>query len=177
MKLNDFQLVNKWVPDTEGPKWDDYGYGLTGQPKYIIDQTTNKKFLNESKKIIRIKCAILTIATPIKKPLFAIPICAFRVIKILSFSHFWQSKYRTTKGQPFREAGKDVLKIAATPLAIIGLECAAIYGVFRPHDGRKIYANIETAVFYPFVLAPCFQPNSSNRRLARKVQREMLVLL
>ncbi|MBS4171388.1 hypothetical protein NEOC95_002136 [Neochlamydia sp. AcF95] len=45
-----------------------------------------------------------------------------------------------------------------TPVALVGLELAAIYGIFTPYNGRKLYASIERAQYGKFTLAPCFQP-------------------
>jgi len=61
-----------------------------------------------------------------------------------------------------KEAGKDLLRIFTTPIAYVGLELAAIYGRFRPYDGRKLYATIERAQYGHFILAPCFQPQATR---------------
>ena len=56
------------------------------------------------------------------------------------------------------DAGKDSLRIVAAPFSILGLELAALYGLIRPYDGRKMYATIERAMYGNPILAPCFQP-------------------
>lgn len=48
------------------------------------------------------------------------------------------------------------------PIAIIRLELAVIYGVFRPYDSRKLYATLERAQYGRHILAPCFQPGATN---------------
>jgi hypothetical protein len=58
-----------------------------------------------------------------------------------------------------KDAGKDLLRVVTTPIALVGLELAAIYGIFNPYDGRKLYASIERAQYGNFILAPCFQPD------------------
>lgn len=60
------------------------------------------------------------------------------------------------------DAGQDILRIIATPFSILGLELAAIYGMFRPYDGRKLYGSIERATYGKAILAPCFQPNPTS---------------
>lgn len=56
-------------------------------------------------------------------------------------------------------AGGDLLRIVATPISLIGLELSAIYGIFNPFDGRKLYASFERATYGKHILAPCFQPD------------------
>lgn len=52
--IQDFKPVNAWSLDNQGPSWmdsDDF------DPEYIIDQSTGNRYWNESKGIIRFKCA------------------------------------------------------------------------------------------------------------------------
>ena len=49
--------------------------------------------------------------------------------------------------------GKDLLSIVATPLAIVGLELAAIYGLFRPFEGKKWYERIEVLLYSSLVVS------------------------
>jgi hypothetical protein len=94
---------------------------------------------------------------------------AYRIFKLVTFSHFWVEKKSEVNESGEREynfkarltdAGQDLLRIVATPVAIIGLELVAIYGLFRPYDGRKLYASIERATYGNGMLAPCFQPGA-----------------
>lgn len=48
--IGDFQLVNQWKPDLDGEKWQ-YGEER-GQPMYIVDQTTKRRYLNESQIVV-----------------------------------------------------------------------------------------------------------------------------
>jgi len=61
------------------------------------------------------------------------------------------------------EAGKDLFRIIASPVALIGLELSAIYGIANPYDGRKLFASIERGIYSGrFQTAPCFQPLSKT---------------
>ena len=155
VKLKDFQLVNQWKLDEKGPEWSD-----DPSPRYLIDETTGRKYWNESEKCVRIKCLLLTLGTPFVHPITSIINVGMRVLKLVTFSHFWIGKREW--GYDFKarllDAGKDLLRIVATPIALVGLELAAVYGLARPYDGRKLYATIERAMYGRFILAPCFQP-------------------
>ena len=87
---------------------------------------------------------------------------AFRILKLATLSHLWIRKAGEDKYNfkaRVKDAAVDLLKVAIHPIVIVGLELAAIYGVFRPYDGRKLYASLERAQYGHCVLAPCFQPD------------------
>lgn len=155
--LKDFQPLNSWKVDVRG---DTYENGI---PFHIIDQTTNRKYLNESKGVVAFKCFLLALGTPLVHIIASLVSTVYLITKVVTFSHFRIHK----KEEPYAflarlgNAGKDVLKIVATPISLIGLELAALYGIFKPYDGRKLYASIERARYGNYVLAPCFQPNPS----------------
>lgn len=153
----DFQPMNTWIVDHEGSVWSD-----TKEPAYLIDESTGRQYWNESKKTVRIKSLLLTFGTPFVHGFASVWNIARRIINLVTFYHFWtpkegQKSYNFIKR--LKDAGDDLLKIATQPLALIGLELAAIYGIFNPYDGRKLYATIERAQYGTFLLAPCFQPN------------------
>jgi hypothetical protein len=172
--FKDFQLINNWKPDLKGQKWGcckDH----KEQPMFIIDETTNRRYLNESPWTIRMKCCLLTFGTPFVHPIASIANLFYRIIKIATFSHFWTEK----KGEKayefqarFADAYKDLLRIAAVPFNTAGLELAAIYGIIRPLDGRKIYASIERASYGSFILAPCFQPDPKFHALGGDLNKK-----
>lgn len=155
--LRDFQPFNRWVVDQDGPKWSDQD-----EPQYLIDGTTGRKYWNESKGVVGFKCFLLTLGTPIVHAIASLVNMAYRIIKLVSFSHFWMPR-ENEKAYSFtarlKEAGVDLLRVFTTPLAYLGLETAALYGIFNPYDGRKLYASIERAQYGNFILAPCFQPD------------------
>lgn len=167
--LKDFQPINRWKLDSEGPQW---GYGVQ-EPQYIIDQSTGRRYFNESKGIVGYKCFLLTLGTPFVHLPAAFINLAYRIAKVVSGSHFWAAASHTTTFKArLTEAGKDLLRIVAAPLALVGLELAAIYGMGRPYDGRKLYATIERAQYGNFILAPCFQPDPTQHALGGDVNKK-----
>ncbi len=155
ISFGDFCPINTWEPDTKGQKWSN------GEPQMLIDKTTGKHYLNEYKHVVAIKCFLLTIGTPVVHSIVSLVNVAYKIIKLISFSHFWEEreeeKSYSLKGR-LQEAGQDFLRVLTTPLALMGLELAAFYGLFTPYNGRKLYASIERAQYGHFILAPCFQP-------------------
>jgi hypothetical protein len=160
--LRDFRPINIWEIDHDGAKYHD------GSPEHVVDLTTGRRYWNESKGTIRFKCFLLTLGVPLIHPITAAVNVAYRVVKLVSFYHFWgikDAQGRFNLKESLSKAGKDALRIIATPLSIVGLELAAIYGLFRPYDGRKLFASIERATYGSFILAPCFQPDPTSHAL------------
>ncbi|KIC74701.1 hypothetical protein DB42_AZ00560 [Neochlamydia sp. EPS4] len=153
--LANFQLINGWKPALDSAKWSD------GSPKYLIDTSTGRKYWNEPKNSVRFKCFLLILGTPIVHSLASLVNTAYRIVKLASFSHFWTGKATENsysfKGR-LKDAGQDLLRVVTPPVVLVGLELAAIYGIFTPYNGRKLYASIERAQYGKFTLAPCFQP-------------------
>lgn len=159
--LKDFQPVNRWKPDLDGEKFTCCPEHR-GQARFIIDETTNRRYSNDSPGTVRLKCFLLTLGTPFVHPLVSIANVGYRVLRLVSFANFWAQNEKETKYNfkaRLANAGKDLLRIVATPFALLGLQLAAVYGLFRPYDGRKLYATIERATYGNFILAPCFQPD------------------
>lgn len=156
----DFQPINEWQLQHNGPKWKG-----EDSPLYLMDQTTKRLYWNESKRCVRVKCLLLSLATPFAHSAFAIKATALRILKLGTFYHFWSHK-KGEKNYSLKsraiDAGIEALKIVVTPFAIVGLELAAIYGLFTPYNGRKLYATIERALYGRSILAPCFQPNPKS---------------
>ncbi len=104
----------------------------------------------------------MTLGTPIVHSTASVVNVAYRIVKLVSLSHFWMSR-EAEKSYNFKarlkSAGKDLARVLMQAFASVGLELAAIYGLFRPLDGRKLYASIERAQYGNFILAPCFQPS------------------
>lgn len=156
VSIKDFQPCNQWKPDLDGPKW------LDGSPELLVDMTTNKKYWNEDKGCVRFKCFLLILGTPVVHSIAAVVCVAARIVKLVTLSHFWRDKSSEENysfGARVLDAGVDLKKILTQPLAAVALELSAIYGLFSPYDGRKLYASIERAQYGSFVLAPCFQPD------------------
>jgi hypothetical protein len=163
--LKDFNPFNKWKVDPYGSDYQD------GQPMYIIDQTTGKRYFNETKGCVRTKCSLLTLGTPFVHSIAAILNLAYRILRLITFYHFSKDDKKYTFKTRLIDAGKDFLRIVATPFSIIGLELSAIYGIFRPYDGRKLYASFERAEYGNFILAPCFQPDPRYHALGGNVYK------
>ncbi len=174
VSFEDFQLSNTWKPDVDGPRWikweagDDGLKGVDEGPKYLIDMTTGRRYWNESEECVRLKCFLLTLFTPIYHLIASVVDVFYRIVKLVSGSHFWMDKEGeksySLKGR-LKDAGQDFLRVLTAPFAFIGLELAAIYGIFNPYDGRKLYASIERAQYGTFILAPCFQPDPKYHAL------------
>lgn len=152
----DFSLVTHWEVDSNGPKWAD------GTPKYITDKKMDQNYWNETKRRIRTKCALLTSITPLVHLVALICNLAFRIYNVLSTENFYVKKNGREEfdfAVGISKSGDDILRIVATPFAYIALELSAIYGIFRPLDGRKLYASLERAMYEQEIFAPCFQPS------------------
>lgn len=151
--LKDFYPINHWEVDRE-------------KPKNIIDWSTGRKYMNESEGIIRTKCFFVIFATPVVHCVACVVNVANRVAKLLIGFQFWVPRVGEESCSfkaRLKEARKDLLLVLAQPLAFLGLELAAIYGLFRPLDGRKIYASIERVQYGGSVLTPCFQPKCCHK--------------
>jgi hypothetical protein len=57
--LEDFRLVNNWKVHVDGEKFNSYNQ-QSWIPKFIIDETTGRRYLNESPGLIRFKCFLVT---------------------------------------------------------------------------------------------------------------------
>lgn len=170
ISLKDFQPINHWKPDFDGPRW-----WRTKEPQFIIDLSTNRRYLNEDSNIVRFKSFLLTIGTPFVHSIATIVNIACKTLKIATLSHFWIEK---DEGLSYSlknriiDMGIDISRIATAPIALIGLELAAIYGVLKPYDGRKLYATIERAEYGNFILAPCFQPDPSRHAFGGDINQK-----
>jgi hypothetical protein len=159
--LADFQPINTWKPDRDGEKWQD------GSPRYLTDMSTGRRYWNESEDIVWGKCLMASVATPFLHPVAVICNIAYRILKLVSLYHFWgvrDEKGRFNFKKSITEVGEDIFKLVVSPFSLIG-EAAAIYGLYSPYDGRKLYASIERATYGHFILAPCFQPDPTSHAL------------
>ena len=170
LTLRDFQLCTDWREEVDGEKF------LDETPKYIIDQSTGRKYLNESDALVRFKFVIFAIAgTPVVHSLSLACHVVYRIAKLITASHFWiykenESEYSFTCR--LEDAAVDLLKVAMAPLVLIGLELSAVYGIFNPRDGRKLFASLERFEFEnSFILSPCFQPDPTHHLLGGDLNR------
>ncbi len=157
--FRDFQPINNWTLESGGERCSCEVH--RGQPKFLIDQTTGRKYYNQPEEEVRYRCFVLALATPIVYSIISVANIARRILNLVTLSHFWIEKEGETKYsllERLADAGKDILRIVAAPVSIVGLELASLYGWFRPYDGRKLYASIERATYGEFVLWTVFQP-------------------
>lgn len=153
--MNDFKIFNQWEIDRSALYAD-------GSPKYLIDRSTGKQYLNEDTSVVRFKCLLLTMGTIPVHLIASIVKVANDAIKAIScFFAPNQSANYNLKSR-LNECGNHLLAIARAPLFIALLELSSIFGVFSPYNGRKLYASLERAHYGDFILAPCFQPKAQN---------------
>jgi hypothetical protein len=138
----------------------------------IVDMTTGKPYGHEYPGLIRFKCFWLILGTPIVHAITIICNLVYRLFLLMTFAHFWADDQKYSFAARLLYCGTDLLRIVAAPLAIIGLELAALYGLFNPLDGRKLYATIERAEYGNFILAPCFQPDPMGHLFSGPIDEE-----
>ncbi len=165
VSIKDFIPINNWVFDPEcleSPPSFENNFG--SDIPFILDGNTGRRYLNESQEVVRLKCFLLILGTPLVHPIRSVINISYNILKFTTLSHFWTEK-EGEKAYSFKgrlyDASHDLLKIVATPIALLGLELAAIYGVIQPYEGRKLYATLERATYGHSILAPCFQPDPS----------------
>ena len=134
ISLGNFTPVNQWIPDDAATTWKD-----SDERALLIDQTTGNRYLNISEKTLLACSAIVVVVSPIIE---AIGVVA-NVIDFASFTIYWiKGEDANTENYFIAKiinVGIRLLKIAAAPISFVALELAAIYGLFRPYDGRKMY--------------------------------------
>jgi hypothetical protein len=170
----DFQLVNQWAPDTRGPRWYDASTSKY-ESKYIVDQKTGKRYFNEYPEVVGFKCFLLTLGTPIVHLIVAVASVIFSAVKLLCFYHLWkpvEGEAEYNFKARMIDIKQETLALGKFLLAPLLLEAAAIYGMFRPYDGRKLYASVERTVYGGFVLAPCFQPEATRHAFGGNVDQK-----
>ena len=169
-----FHPYSLWAVDTQGPRF------YNNEAKFIIDSRTGDKYLNEDLATIRYKCFLLSLGTPLVHAIAAIIKVIFNLLKLAFLYDFWKTADETNKenkaGYHFTnralDAGTNLLHIAFTPIAILLLECSALYGIIMPRNGRKLYANLERFTYGDFVLAPCFQPEPEAHLLGGDIGQQ-----
>ena len=137
LTIEDFQLVNTWVIDSQNPH-------------YITDQTTGRRYFHLSPSLLRESyfCEAI-MGVPITGSVQCVVREAYYILRFALFADFWVKKLGEEKYNfkaRLLDSAENLLRIAVNPISLIGLECAAIYGIFRPNDGRKLFASIERAL-------------------------------
>ena len=160
--IDDFCPLNDWTADSFPPS-KLFGGGkcqtCRQEPRQITDQ--HREYFNDNEMDIRIKGVALAIGTPFIHPIAIVHNVAYRLLRTITLSRLWVEKEGETSYElraRLQDVGSDLLKIVAAPIALVGLELAALYAIVSPRDGKKLYATIERAEYGGFILAPCFQP-------------------
>ncbi len=138
MNLNHFNPLNVWAAQT------------STHERFLVDQAAAIKYTYLSPNEMRLKALCLTFATPFFQIVEAVANIAFRVLRLLSFYHFWKQEegpYSFTSRSI--ETGKDALRLTVQPFAPLALELISLYGLIKPYDARKLYSNVEDAVYGP----------------------------
>lgn len=161
---------NDWTVNENGPRYSD-----TGEPQWIIDDTTDAPYLNESKDLVRLKCfalifgtVIQTIAAILKALLFLIVFATGLFSNDAICRYLWPDS-PDDLGANF---GKSFVKILAIPFYSTALAVTAVYGLFNPYDARKIYSGLESAYFDEWRLAPCFQPQATSHFFGSNISHQ-----
>jgi len=140
----------------------------------IVDKSTANKYCNDSQMTVRKKCAALFAASFILQPIGLTLNLLNRIGKVVTFAHFWSSSQeKRSFTARLAEWEEDLLRIVSTPLILLGMLSASLYGAtLSPYDGRKLYGTFERLAYSGgyqsfsndeiclnnYFLAPCFQP-------------------
>lgn len=154
-------VLNDFHPWTEWTEVGGHNFRNSNIPQLIQNGRTEKLYFNDDRWTIRGKGALLIVGVPIIHSVLLVQNIAERVVRIVTFSHFWRDV--PEENGHYSLCGRvcalsaDVLRIALAPIALVGMELAAIYMVFNPLDGKKIYAAIEQLEYGSWNL-PCMHP-------------------
>lgn len=166
-----FHPYSIWTVDENSPRF------YNGKKAFIIDSYTGDKYFNEDLSVIRRKCFLLALGTPIVHTMGAIVNIVYNLLKLISLYDFWkplddenQENYDLT--MRLLDAGVNVFNIVFAPIAVLLLEFSALYGMIMPYDGRKLYASLERFTYGDFVLAPCFQPEPKEHLLGGDIRQQ-----
>lgn len=138
-----------------------------GKKVNVIDSSTGDKYVNDERNTIRLKCTMLLFSVPIMHGFIALLDIVIRLMKCLSFYHFWKIKKGRVSTisipQPSLSVRAysfvlDLVHIILAPICLICMELSALYGLFLPNNGRKLYNNFERLQYGEAILANCFQP-------------------
>lgn len=120
----------------------------------IIDLRTGTRYRHEPMNMTACKCALLWLAVPLYGIAFF-------------FVHLIRTPIEAIRNRSLSVLTEGISKIVKAPFYILAMELSAIYGVFKPLEGRKHFAYYEnklhnrtdlTASKPDYYLAPCMQP-------------------
>lgn len=132
-----------------------------GVLSYIEDIKTGNMYLDEPGYIVSFKCALIALGMPLYTTgkmawhLFKTPIeitaiaidTIVRVGQLLVRQRLQEGATEMRRGlfQIADTFGTGLFEIIKAPLFGLGMELAALYGIFKPHHGRKFEAMVESA--------------------------------
>ena len=189
LSVNSFLPGGNWTPYTKGEVFSD-----SKTPAWIKDEKSGAFYLNQPTDCLRFKLFFLTgiLAGGIGNGVSLTINGFYRTVKVLSLSHFISPIFSSGENQadkPYQikerviACAKDVLRIVATPFALIALlfvSFAVSLSPFEngPRDAAKIFSSIEIAMYGGtmeegyFGWAPCYQPNSTFHRFGGDINNE-----
>lgn len=128
-------------------------------PRYVIDESTGEKYLNESFSTLRQKLALAFVGSVFLQPLLITCQVALSVLKIISCYPMWAEGDELSLQDRVVDMGKEACKVALSPLVLTMLIISPLWGMVFPNDGRKLYASTELYFygFTPYTL--CFVPS------------------
>ncbi|HKZ00305.1 MAG TPA: hypothetical protein VJ112_03965 [Rhabdochlamydiaceae bacterium] len=161
-RVTAYRLDEKGSPETEKVKDPSTGKEITRNKEYsfIEDARTKELYWDEPAFVVSMKCAGIALGTPsytamymawnlAKLPLDTVAIAGTALEKIGSqlkerkmvdaAATFWKEIVIQLPTQLFT----DIWNIVKSPLFALGIEFAAIYGIFDPFRGRALEAKIE----------------------------------
>lgn len=126
---------------------------------FVIDRRSGNRYINDSAGNIRLDLFCrMVIGEYFFAPFFN---ALFKAVKFVSGYHFWKAKegdYNFTAR--IADAGKDLLRIVATPLTMLVSWWYMFIGLFSPDTGRKGLSAVErlSAGDDTFFINELFQP-------------------
>ena len=138
MNITDFYPSNQWSIDQLS--------------QLVTDQSTGKNYPYRAITQLTALHLKLTAATLLVQTAAAIAFIGLRILKLISFWHFWKDREAPYEFKArLRDAAADLLKIVTAPLSIIALQfvalsgaASAIYGsADSAYSAAKIYSSIE----------------------------------
>jgi len=156
----EFNPCNSWEEGESTLHGNPFTNNLFDEQRYVQDRTSGIRYSKGSGK--RADCLALAVVTPIVQLLPIAYATVIRIIKLVTFAHFWmpspEGNWQVPLTKRLSHFGKDLLLLALTPILLVGLELSAIYGCIASHHGAKLYSACERALLGYSAFAPCFSP-------------------
>ena len=159
--LEDFRPWNTWKPT-----YDPQDIHIGHLNKFVTDGQEHREYLELYTPALWEKCVKLSFFTMPIHLMATIVNTAYRIAKLVTFANFWMSKPENanTFGARCKDTAADVVRLFIFPLTILCLQLSAIYGIYSPDNGRKLYATFERVQYGAPVAAFCFQPKLKNNK-------------